>query len=235
MNTLLLGFGEVGQALYKTFKPYHDIDVLDKDGWVFSPSLISYTVLMVAIPYTDDFEDVVNATIKKYNVRHTIIFSSVPVGTTSKVINAVHSPVEGRHPNLHSSMMVFTRFVGGKRTRSIYRFFKQAEFEVEWLKSSDWTEALKLQSTTNYGINIEYARYVNALCTMLNMPYKYVKQYNESYNALYAVLNEHGIKRYILDPPKGKIGGHCIRQNAKLLKKVKDSFLLDWIINGEIK
>jgi hypothetical protein len=234
VNTLLLGFGEVGQALYKTFKPYHDIDVLDKDGWVFSPSLISYTILMVAIPChdTDKFVTIVSDTIKKYGIKHTIIFSSIPIGTTSKIPNSVHSPVEGRHSNLAHSMIVFKRFVGGKRTRSLYRFFKQAGFNVEWVKKPEWTEAIKLMSTTNYGINIEYGRFMDSLCKTLDIPWELVKQYNESYNRLYAILGENGIKRYILNPPKGKIGGHCVRQNAELLRMIKDSPFLDCIRDG---
>lgn len=233
MNTLLLGFGEVGQALYKTFNPFHKIDVLDKDGWVFSPALTSYTVLLVAIPGNmENFVEIVTDTIKKYGIKHTIIFSSVPVGTTSKIPNAVHSPVEGRHPNLHPSMLVFRRFVGGKRTRSVYRFFNQAGFEAEWVKRPEWTEFLKIQSTTNYGVMIEYARFMLTLCKRLDMPYRYVKQYNQSYNDLYSTLGETDIKRYILDPPQGKIGGHCIRPNAELLRQIGDSPFLDCIRDG---
>lgn len=219
MDVLILGFGEVGQGVYQAIKKYHDVDYYDSVAGKSVNLKDKYDILLVCFPYSEGFVDSVNEYQNIYDANAVIIFSTVPIGTTSQIKNAVHSPVEGKHPYLASSMGKFRRFVGGYNGHAI-KFFIEAGFEYKCFPKPETTELLKLQSTTNYGINIEYAREVKKTCDKYSIDYEAVKEYNRAYNKLYEGTN---YKRYILDPPDGKIGGHCILSNIPLFKKDFDN------------
>ena len=232
MNCLILGFGEVGQGVYEAFKDYHNMEYTDlkdngdvySDDWdkMFECLENGYDLLLICFPYSDTFVEDVKKYQKEYEHKAVIIFSTVPIGTTRQIPNAVHCPIEGKHPNLAESILKFTRVIGGidpdnsEEFYQVVRFFNFANILPRLYRDPEVTELAKLQSTTNYGINIEYARELKKVCDKYNVPYEAIKEYNRSYNKLYEGTD---YKRYILDPPEGKIGGHCILQNLPLFKK----------------
>jgi hypothetical protein len=221
MNGLVIGFGEIGQGVYEAFSQYHDLHYIDVIKGS-NATRESYDILLVCIPYSEGFIDYVKDYQIMYNPKGTIIFSTVPIGTTRQLSLTVHSPIEGKHPNLAESILKFHRYVGGINQTAV-DFFMEAYINPTYFMKPEVTELLKLQSTTNYGINIEYARFVKELCDKYDVDYKFVKDFNTAYNELYEGT---GYKRYILDPPKDKIGGHCVVPNAKLLSKsIKNKFL----------
>ncbi len=213
-TALLVGYGQIGKSIHEVFGEAHDITVYDK---TFSEKPDGdYTVLLIAIPYGNNFIDTVNAYREQYKVKATIIFSTVAIGTTRKIPNAVHSPVEGRHPKLAESIRLMPRWVGGYG-KLVDEFFTAAGFKPVYV-TSETTEFLKLQSTAMYGLNIEFARYVKSVCDELGINYAHVKNFNLDYNGLYRKLGMGGkYQRYILDPPEGMIKGHCIVPNSKML------------------
>lgn len=214
IKAILIGYGQIGRAIYEVFGKHHDLDVYDIMFKVKPQG--TYDILLVAIPYSDRFVEIVNAYREEYGVQATIVFSTVAIGTTSRIPDVVHSPVEGRHPNLTESMMLFQRWVGGYH-ESAHQFLIEAGFRPTYLARPEFTEFLKLQSTSNYGVCIEYARYVKSVCDDLGMDYEAVKQFNRDYNDLYLDLDLPQFQRYILDPPIGPIGGTCVRPNARIL------------------
>ncbi|MFA4834912.1 MAG: hypothetical protein WC749_02405 [Dehalococcoidia bacterium] len=222
INAILIGYGEIGKSVFEVFSETHEITVYDKtfkekpDG--------TYTVLLVCIPYSENFVEIVNAYREEYGVKDTIIFSTVAIGTTRQIPDAVHSPVEGRHPKLAESIRLMPRWVGGFN-KTVGEFFKQAGFEPVYV-TPETTEFLKLQSTSNFGLMIEYARYVKSVCGELCINYRYVKQFNLDYNILYKKLGLPKYQRYILDPPEGNTGGHCIVPNARILDEQYPSLFL---------
>ena len=113
------------------------------------------------------------------------------------------------------------RWVGSsdKQARKLATAFWEAFVPVRALPSADFTEWLKLRSTSKYGINIVWTGYEAEVSKKLGMDFSAVRQFDMDYNALYENLGMHEYKRYILDPPKGKIGGHCVVPNAKMLNK----------------
>ena len=232
MKAVLIGYGEVGQGVHKVYRKQNDIDIHDKEKNI--TAMGEYEVMLVAIPYTDDFIDIVNAYQEKFKPEATIIFSTVPIGTTSKFKNAVHSPVEGKHPDLEKSIRLMTRWIGGFNLTA-YNFIKTVTTDIKIADKPEYTEFLKLQSTSNYGLMIEYARYVNTVCKKVGMDYKYVKEFNKDYNKLYKDLNMPQFQRYILDPPKGRIGGHCIVPNSVILDKEYPSMFLKKIYRRDIR
>jgi len=98
------------------------------------------------------------------------------------------------------------------------------------MRSSKFTEFLKIRSTAKFGINLVWTDYENSIAQDIGMSYGAIKTFDEDYNNLYAELGLPEFSRYIIDPPNGKIGGHCVVPNAELLNKQYPSELLEMII-----
>ena len=213
MKALLIGYGEIGKAVHKVFSGQHDIEVYDSAFNVDTPTG-EYDVLLVAIPYTPSFVEIVQG----YKAKHIIVFSTVPIGTCSQ-IGACHCPVEGKHPYLAESMRkTTTKWLGG-HDDICTEFVQSAGFYVQHLDKPEYTEFLKLRSTTLYGLNIEFARYSKSVCDDLGLDYEHVKSWDTWVDNLYHDLGMPWFRRYLLDPPKGTKGGHCVTPNALLLNE----------------
>ena len=213
MQAILVGFGEIGRGIAEAYSDKY-IEIYDPMSAPVKPSG-KFDLLLVAIPYSDDFVKIVSNYQKEFGVKATVIFSTVPIGTTQK-LNAVHSPVEGRHPHLAESIRYMPRWIGGEN-EIVNEFFSDIKTVV--VDSPEYTEFLKLQSTTKYGVNIEFARYAKGVSDALGMDFELVKSFDQDYNDLYKHLGLPQFQRYILDPPEGKIGGHCVGPNSIILDK----------------
>lgn len=215
MKAILIGYGEIGQAVYNVFSLFHQITIIDPAHGRTVESKAD--ILLVAIPYSGDFIEVVRAYQQKHDVKSTIVFSTVAVGTCVK-LGAVHSPVEGKHPELTKSIKTMRRWIGG-RDKLALDFIGSAFFPDQMMivDHSEFTEFLKLRSTSLYGLNIEFARYSKEVCDKLGMDFDNIREFDLDYNQLYKALNMPQFSRYILFPPEGKLGGHCVTPNAKIL------------------
>lgn len=213
MNHLVVGMGQIGSAITQVFAS--DVETLDINS---EPVKKSIDIMHVCFGYSKDFIREVKRYQVKYSPKLTIIYSTVPIGTTKKLKHTVHSPVEGRHPRLYSSVMMGTRFIGYndpkdlKLANEVYRLHK-----IQAVPDSNWTEFLKLSSTAKYGINLVFAEYMNDVSKKLGMDYEFVKEWDMAYNQLYRKLKFHNYRKFVLEPPRGKIGGHCVVPNAFLL------------------
>lgn len=229
MNShLVIGFGEIGQAIHTNLvEIYPDTRKIDKDESIDE----NFDVLHICYPWSEKFIEYTHQYIIEYRPKLVIIYSTVPIGTTENFYNAVHSPVEGKHPLLADSVYHGTRYIGGpKEMCDIAAFIWSPICATVMLPSSKWTEFLKLRSTAKYGINLVWTDYEATVAESLGMPFEYIKDFDKDYNKLYNTLGMKQNKRYILDPPKGKIGGHCVVPNAKLLDNNFPSALLEMII-----
>ena len=220
MRAIIAGYGQLGKAVKEVFSDYHDIDHYDlQDGTPPSGQLAvaaPYDVLLVCFPYSEGFVDQVKRYKERFGTKAVIIFSTVPIGTTRQIKGAVHSPIEGKHPDLAKSIELAKRWFGGSNNVA-YDFLIRAT-DLYVLPEPEMTEFLKLRSTARYGVNIEFARYEKAVCDAIGMNYAMVRKFDEDYNQLYLALGLPQYQRYILDPPQGNLGGHCLVDNAKLLE-----------------
>jgi len=217
MKAVLIGFGEVGSSLFEVFSKYHTIGINDPAREKKAPKG-TYDVMLVAIPYNEQFEKVVQAYQDEYKPRCTIIFSSVAIGT-SRRLGAVHSPIEGVHPRLAYSIRNNPRWIGGSDMLAI-KFFTESGFtdnNLVIVGIPEWTEFLKLRSTSLYGVNIEFARYTKTVADEIKMSFAWVHKYDKWYNTMYQNQSHPEYQRYVLTPPVGNIGGHCVVPNAKIL------------------
>ena len=208
MKSLIIGQGEIGSSLHQVIGG----DITDNSNSNFS----EYDLINICFPYSDSFE----TEVKKYQDRHkakfTVIHSTVPVGTSSK-LNAVHSPCLGIHPHLAESFKTFTKFLGGKNASFVADFFRRKGIKVYITDKSETTELMKIMDTTQYGIEIEFTKELKRLCNEFNVPFELWSTYVNNYNQGYEKLGYPEYKKYNLVPIKGKIQGHCVMQNAELI------------------
>lgn len=215
MQHLVIGQGEIGKAVHSLFPDAQTVDIEPKEV------SLPVEVMHICIPYTDDFIKVVRRYQEAFQPEHTVIYSTVAIGTTKQIPKAVHSPVEGKHPDLEMSMRFMERWIGANDLEEalyISNMFSAIFIKTRMLNNSDFTEALKLLSTTEYGVNIEFARYKNDVAEAIGMDYELTKQWNQAYNKLYRNLGmEDRYQKYVLDAPEGSLGGHCVVENSVLL------------------
>ena len=234
-NILILGHGQIGKALEKIYKKKFNIFFIEKDT-VLPDTDNQYDVLNVCIPYDSNFINIVNGYIKKYNPKLTIIHSTVYPDTTKNILSntVVYSPVIGIHPHLKKSIKTFKKFIGADNKKSLFlakKHFNKLKIKYKVLQNSKTVEVAKLISTLYYGMCISFHDDINNLCKEKNINYDHVMtEWNKEYNSGYKKLGMHNVIRPVLKPANGKIGGHCIIPNAKLLKDYFKSSIVDYVL-----
>lgn len=251
MKVGILGLGEVGKAIkevYENANPVNDYEMFfcDKGQNLYEfkkPIDVEEQMeyIHICIPYSDKFEGIVEGVIETYKPIYTIIHSTVKVGTTKRLNdkfgNIVHSPIRGVHPNLYKGVMTFLKYIGADDTRVgitvLRHFVDDLYLQAGLVERSGTTELGKLLSTTYYGMAIAFHDYADNLCKENDLNFgKVMTSFNHSYNAGYTALGMREVVRPNLYPPKGKIGGHCIVPNAKILKEqFGDSEVLKMILD----
>jgi hypothetical protein len=109
-------------------------------------------------------------------------------------------------------------------------FFYDKGIEAVFQKGYETTEAAKLLSLLQYGMNIEFARYAKRICDIYGLSYTTtVKAYTRTYNEGIVADNPNLVKP-ILDPPDGKIGGHCILPAIRILNTQSSDDILKNIL-----
>lgn len=224
-KSLIIGYGEVGKGLHKVLGDVFIYDLrLEKPKGDFD-------VLHIAFPYSQYFIRDVKKYQKEFKAKLTIIHSSVPVGT-SRACNAVHSPIRGVHPFLDKGIRTFVKYFGGKNADKAALLFKDI-CPTQCVKRSEDTEALKLLDTTQYGWLIVLEKLIYQWCKDNKIDFDTVYTHaNRSYNEGYVKLGRNEVVRPYLKHMKGKIGGHCVVQNAQILKGVLGDFITNF--NNEL-
>ena len=224
-DQLVIGKGQIGTAIMQTLNlPGYDItdEAMPEQ---------SFDVLHIAIPHTPDFTHYVRGYEKIFEAKIVIVYSTVPIGTCEPN-GWVHSPVEGKHPDLAESMGLFVRWIGtsDERKAEAVKAIWSLYTDTINLPSADYTEYLKLRSTARYGINLVFADYEAQVADEIGMPRSLLKWYDQDYNELYDKLGVEWAKRYVLDSPDGVIGGHCVVPNAEILNEQYPNKMLEKII-----
>jgi nucleoside-diphosphate-sugar epimerase len=221
MTQLVIGSkGQVGSALIEVLSEKYEVSGIDINESI--PH--QFDVLHICIPYNDRFDSATATYIEQYLAPDglVIIHSTVPLGTSAK-FNAVHSPIRGVHPNLAGGIRTFTKFFGGPRAAEAAWIFAQLGIEAVTSPRAEDTEAMKLWDTTYYGWNIVFEKAVKAYCDKHGLDFRVVYTWaNEGYNEGYAKLGMSNVQRPVLKDYPGKIGGHCVIPNARLLGLEED-------------
>lgn len=219
MRSLIIGLGEIGKAVQEVIGNYDEVSTYDIN--LPEESISSdIDILHICFPYSEEFVQFVKEYVALFKPWHIVVWATVPIGTTKQIKGAIHSPVEGRHPELARSIKDMSRWIGANnKTEGEFfsGYFIRMYIHTRVVESSDFTEALKLLSTTEYGVNIEFARYKKQVAAGIGMDFDLTKEWNRDYNKLYHNLGMDWAQKYVLDAPVGTKGGHCVTPNAKLL------------------
>ena len=219
---VIAGYREIGKAVHSVLTTVHKTAVVDIDGKLHGnvQEETRVDVLHICFPYSDSFVHHVADYQARFNPEYTVIHSSVPVGTSSSC-GAIHSPVVGTHPHLAKSLLTFTKFIGGDRASGVADHFRRAGIRVYITDRSESTELLKLDSTTWYGTCIEKTKDTKELFDEHGVPFELFTIWTDSYNRGYQALGQPQFTRPNLTPIQGKIGGHCVLPNARLIGKTR--------------
>ena len=230
--TGIIGYGEIGKSIEKLYVDFPDKFVIRKKDVNWADNLDGIEILNVAVPFIENFVDIVCKEIIKYSPKLTIIHSTVSPGTTKKIGEltnklVVHSPVIGVHPNLCEGIKTFTKYVGHDKCTSgeleaIKQHFDDLELNYELIPSSQSTELAKLLSTTYYGLCIAWHGEMQKLCSQFDVDFDFINNWTENYNKGYIALGKENVVRPVLFPPD-RIGGHCVVPNTKILSELMES------------
>lgn len=208
---LVVGYGEVGKAIHKILGEAFVVDIKEKCTWDGKKIDVTH----ICIPFSKNFNAIVKMYMKYSEL--VIVHSSVPVGTCDR-LGVVHSPIRGVHPNLEQGVRTFVKYFGGKGCKKATQIF--AEFGIKGLlvKDARTTEALKLWDTTQYGKLIILEKEIYKWCKKHKIDFDTIyTMANKDYNEGYVKLGRPEVVRPYLKHMEGKIGGHCVGNNAKLL------------------
>lgn len=242
INLLIVGMGQIGYAIYDIYKEYPDkykiyyIDTADtvKDSTAINiknedKDLIDIDIMHVCIPYNEAlFKKQVIEYIREYLPALTIIDSTIDIGTTKDIWKEVrtpicYSPCMGVHPNLKEGILTFTKIVSGIDEKALLKaveHFHDAKINVAIYPTLEDAEASKLMCTTYYGWNITFMKELHAFCEQYSLDFESVyTATNQIYNEGYRKLNMSNVQRPVLKYMPGKIGGHCVIPNCKILRK----------------
>lgn len=227
MRTLIIGKGQVGQALFKVLKNNHEVFIKDVEDL----ELKNIDVLNICYPDHFDFEKTTKDYIERYDPVLTIINSSVSVGTTDKCgDHVVYSPVRGRHPKLSSDLLRFDKYVFGRDesdVKTAVQFFKLAGMKVVSNDNPAAGEMLKLISNVHMGLEIAWRQEVERMLREFNIDPASYHQWEISYQEGYIKSGDNHLIRPTMRPDQ--IGGHCILPCTDILQGQFKSALFEFI------
>ena len=228
MKSLIIGRGEVGEALFEVIKPYHTTFIRD----VGECDLPSIEVMHICFPDSDNFVSEVKRYQKKYKPDLTIIHSSISVGTTEEIGgHIVYSPVRGRHrPKLSVELKFFPKFIAStikKDSDMAAKYFKECGWDVFCTRDIAGTELVKMLSNIHMGIEIAWAQEVDRILNHFKANPSTYEKWEEGYNAGYFKLLQPHLMRPIMRPDP--IGGHCILECIEILKQQFSSPIFEFV------
>lgn len=244
---LIVGLGQVGQALFELFERSGKFDVygLDLDeekmqsiaGNKKVPKIIDFMHICYPCTQQEEFVKTTLAYIRRIKPKLTIVESTVPPGTTSKIWEAshlpiVHSPIRGMHKSLETmerDIQFWSKYVGGATRDSAdvaRRHFERLGLKVKTLRGPAETELAKLFETI----------YRAWMIACFQEMHRISRNFKADFNEVVDMLED--IHRVRLNKPihfPGIIGGHCLIPNTKLLLAVYDSDFLRLILKSNEK
>lgn len=239
-NVGIIGYGEIGSSLHKVYQDFpnkFNVVLLDpfKD---LNNNLKDCEIINICISQGSGFVGDVVRYIKMFNPDLTIIHSTIPVGTTDKIIkeskaNVVHSPIRGVHPNLYTGIKTFKKYIGSPVDKAIelcYTHFDELGLYYNVIKDAKATELAKLLSTTYYGLVIAWHGEMKKMADKYGVDFSMIGDWTQTYNEGYKELKMSNVIRPNLYPPDGNIGGHCVIPNTEILKEQINSMALDLIL-----
>jgi len=172
-----------------------------------------------------------------FNPNLTIVESTVRPGTTSLVWrltggkhHLVHSPVRGnKRDGFKWAYFTYTKFIGactpeaGNLTKECY---EGLGFKTRLCSRAVDTEVAKILNTARYGLDIAWTQEEERICQKLGASFSAAQEFKRT-----TEIDSGGkVPRPVYYP--GKIGGHCVIPNAKILKEVYPSKFMEALLES---
>jgi hypothetical protein len=233
MNSVILGNGQVANALVSNFK--QSIEKYDKGEWE-DLKIQKTNILHICIPYNEHFYGIVKKAELVFNPTFTIIHSTVKVGTT-ETLNASYSPVLGRHnDDFKKNINQYVKPFAGSKT-ACEAFKKEYSKAIGYVSIDTQSLEYAKQMSTNYMYwNLVFQKMVHADCKKYGFSFKDVyTKWNLNYNK--GIKQKHeDWQRPIYDYDSNhQAGGHCLGANIYLDDYFISKFLREWHETGGIQ
>ncbi len=246
-KVLIVGLGEVGQALFELLQESGKFDVygLDMDkkrmhsvaGGREPPETVDVMHVCFGCEKQQNFVETTVGYMKKVKPKLTIIDSTVAPGTTQKIheltkLPLAHSPIQGMHKSLETmknDVKFWNKYVGGttkEAAEAAKKHFEKLGLKVKVLKGPAETELAKLYDTT----------YLAWMIACFQEMHRIARKYGADFDEVVEMIED--IQRARLNKPlhyPGVIGGHCLIPNTELLLSVYDSEFLRLILESNEK
>jgi len=235
MSVLVIGAGQIGQAIYEILKPFHEVYMRDLEDISFD----GVKTLHICYPDSVNFVSHTRDYIEEYKPELTLIHSSISPGKTRLCgQHVVHCPARGRHPKLTLEIPAFSIFVGAANMDDATKactYLEGCGLVTKPVNDPNATELCKLLSNVHMGLEIAWRQEVGRILKMRGVPASVYEAWEDSYNLGYRVTGNEQLTRPLMRPDP--IGGHCILECLRILSAQHPSPLLDWIkeSNGKAK
>lgn len=230
MKTLIIGQGEVGQALYDVCSKNHETFIRDVEPLACE----NVEILQIAYPDHDGFAETTKAYIAEYRPKLTIINSSVRAGTTDDCgKDVVYSPVRGRHPRLAESLRSYYKIVAGRSQDYVnlaVAYFRLCGMRCLETNDVIGAELVKLLSNIHMGLEIAWRQEVDRILAHFGAEADTYEAWEDTYAVGYQNDGDTHLMRPRMRPDP--IGGHCILPCTELLKTQFKSKALDFILES---
>lgn len=220
----IVGLGQIGRAINEIVEDADYVPLLNDPIRGLKKDLSECDVVHVCVP-GDQVIKVVNQFGKG---PFYIIHSTVEIGTTTTLIKdgyrAVHAPIRGRHPDLTESIRKFVLPVGGMGLSAgllnLQSYFSKLGIIPYYDEKPESTELAKLLCTLRLGLDVVFIKHAKELCDKYGVDLDFVyTSWTEDYNEGYEAMGEYYLARSILEYQEGPCGGHCVIENAIILKE----------------
>lgn len=234
-KVLIVGFGQIGKALYRILRAKYEVDWVDKEKKEidFKPDVMHICYPMVN---AEDFIAITLGYIVKYQPRYTIIEGTVLPLTTWKVYDLLkgkagygfrvaYSPCRGQHDNLYFDLMRYDKYIAclpPEYSEEIYNYYTKCGLKVRIAPRPEILELAKLLDVVSLGVYSAWALHEKQICDNYGVDFNWVQEFGRQTEEFYK-------KRPDIYPPEGGIGGSCVVEDTLLLKKISDSGFLDLI------
>jgi hypothetical protein len=237
----IIGLGEVGKALFEIIRGvYPETYGMDLNGTL--PEDLNF--LHICYPYHGEpFTSITSEYINRFNPEITIIESTIPPGTTSKILAETkkpicHSSVRGLHPYLKVGLFRFPKYIGSATAEHPEWAFKVADYykglgiQAEVCRSALEVELGKLLELCEYSLDIAWQQEAYRICRSLGADYEQaVTIQRDKYS--FTQKSEHEFRRFPITP--GHIGKHCCIPAVNIMNRVYPSKFLEAILDSNIK
>ncbi len=227
-TTLVIGLGEVGGALAEVLERSQRILRQDIEPMKIEEP-IGVAHLCFPFQSREQFEQIAIGYLERFRPKLAIINSTVLPGTTRRITAATkvpiaYSPVRGKHAHMADDLVRYRKFVSAvdvDAARMAELHFERGGIETRRMNRVETLELSKLAETTYFGILIAYAQELNRYCEEVDGDYYEATNFFDEIDFLPRV-------RYF----PGFIGGHCVVPNINLMLQLRNSAMLDAVLDS---